>query len=122
MRHLRAEAGDTKLGCIVWLIIMAVLTVAMWQIVPAKMRSAELYDYITDQARLAQRSSHEQLKKKILKKAGELEIPLRKEDLKVTGGRERISIHCTYSIPIELPGYTYVWEFEHSIDEQLYIF
>lgn len=122
MRQLKPQAGDTKLGCIVWLIIMAILTVALWQIVPAKMRSAELYDYITDQARLAQRTSHEQLKKKILKKAKELDIYLRKEDLQVTGGRETISIHCKYVIPIELPGYTYIWEFEHSISEQLYIF
>ena len=122
MRRMNPQAGDTKLGCIVWLIIMAVLTVALWQIVPAKMKSAELYDYITDQARLAQRTSHEQLKKKILKKADDLGIQLRQEDIQVTGGREQISIHCTYTIPIELPGYTYNWDFEHSIDEQLYIF
>jgi len=119
---MNPQAGDTKLGCIVWLIIMAVLTVALWQIVPAKMKSAELYDYITDQARLAQRTSHEQLKKKILKKANDLGIQLRQENIQVTGGREQISIHCTYTIPIELPGYTYNWDFEHSIDEQLYIF
>jgi len=119
---MNRQAGDTKLGCIVWLIIMAVLTVSLWQIVPAKMKSAELYDYITDQARLAQRTSHEQLKKKILKKAGSLGIPLHKDNLQVTGGRERISIHCTYTIPIELPGYTYLWDFEHTVEEQLFIF
>ena len=122
MRQVKPQSGESRLGCIVWLIIMAILTVSLWQIVPAKMRSAELYDYITDQARLAQRSSHEQLKKKILRKAGELSIPLRQEDLQVSGGRERISIHCKYTIPIELPGYTYYWEFEHDITEQLYIF
>ena len=122
MRRMRSEIGEGNLGCIVWLIILGILTMALWQIVPTKMRSAELYDYITDQARLAQRTSHEQLKKKILKKAADLSLPLEAKNLTVGGGRELIKIHCTYTVPLNFPGYTYFWEFEHDIEEQLYIF
>ena len=31
-------------------------------------------------------------------------------------------IEIKYTVPLEFPGYTYYWDFEHDIEEQLYIF
>ena len=33
----------------------------------------------------------------------------------------RIKIRATYTIPVELPGYTYYWDFEHIIDRPVFI-
>jgi hypothetical protein len=47
----------------------------------------------------------------VLKKAMDLEIPLEKEDITVKISGERILITVNYSVPIELPGYTYNMDF-----------
>jgi hypothetical protein len=34
---------------------------------------------------------------------------------------KHVRITCEYTIPLEFPGYTYHWHFEHIIDRQIFI-
>lgn len=123
MRPTRGQAGEGRIGCIFWLLVLVVGVVIAWEMVPIKMRSAQLYDFMEDQAAIATYSrDSEAIKKRILAKASELDIPLDKDHLEVTRQGDRIRMRATYTIPAEFPGYTYNWNFRHEIDRNLYIF
>ena len=123
MRPTRGQAGEGRIGCIFWLLVLALGAMVAWEMVPIKMKSAELYDFMEDQAGVATYSRDvEAIKKRILAKAYELDIPLDKDHLLVSREGDRIRMRASYTIPAEFPGYTYNWKFEHAIDRNLYIF
>jgi len=118
---MRISKGHGRLGCILWLIALIVFLAIIWKAVPARIRAAEFESYIEEQARYAARSSGETIKKRILRRAEETNIPLDKENLTVRKSSKHVRITCEYTIPLEFPGYTYYWKFEHIIDRQVFI-
>jgi len=102
------------------LVLLAVIGITA-KLIPVKIRSAELYDYMEEQALFAGRTGTEALKKRILQRAKDLEIPLDKKNLSVERRGGRIQIRASYTIPVELPGYTYYWDFEHMIDRPVFV-
>jgi hypothetical protein len=116
-----SRLGEGKLGCIIWLLaLVAVIGIAA-KLIPIKIRSAELYDFMEEQAMFAGRRGPDQLKKAILDRAAELDLPLTKKNLEIkrTGGR--IRMRAKYVVPVEFPGYTYMWEFEQIIDRPVFV-
>ena len=121
MVRLSPRHGQGKLGCILWLLVlMAVVGIAA-KLIPIKIKSAEFYDFIEEQAMFAGRAGTETLKKRILDRAADLDIPLDKKNLSVDRRGGRIQIRATYTIPVELPGYTYNWDFEHFLDRPVFV-
>ena len=121
MARRHNAAGDSKLGCILWLLILFAFAMVTWKAVPVKVHSSELLDYMTEQAQYASRASGEQLKLRILKRAEELNLPLEAKNLKVDRGEKRVRMVCHYTVPLEFPGYTYYWEFKHEVDRPVFI-
>jgi hypothetical protein len=121
MVRLNPRNGQGKLGCILWLLVLLAVVGVAAKLIPIKIRSAELYDYMEEQALFAGRSGTETLKKRILERAKDLDLPLDKKNLKVERRGGRIQIRATYTVPVELPGYTYYWEFEHMIDRPIFV-
>ncbi len=113
--------GDTKLGCILWLLLLLAFAMITWKAVPVKVHSAELYDYMTEQAQFAYRASAAQLKQRILERADELGLPLEAKNLEVKKSKRRVRIVCHYTVPLEFPGYTYYWKFELEVDRPVFI-
>lgn len=118
---MRISRGQGRLGCILWLIALIVFLSIAWKAVPVRIRAAEFADFLEEQARYAARPSAEAITKQILKRAEESRIPLDKEHLSVRKTTKHIRITCEYTIPLEFPGYTYNWHFEHIIDRQIFI-
>lgn len=121
MNSRRRRAGDSKLGCAVWLLALAVVLLICWKAVPVKISSAELYDYMEEQAKFAGGTPPEVLKKQILQKARELELPVNEKQLTVERLGDSIRMRCTYEVPLEFPGYTYIWKFDHLIKRPVFI-
>ena len=121
MARLRYRHGQGKIGCILWLLVLVGVIGIAAKLIPIKVRSAELFDFMEEQAMFAGRKKADEIKKAILIRAEELELPLIKKNLEVkrTGGRVRM--RATYTVPVELPGYTYLWEFEHIIDRPVFV-
>ena len=61
-------------------------------------------------------------KKQILQRAKELDIPLDKDDVEVQRVGDRIRMEASYTVPLEFPGYTYEWHFDHEVDRPIFIF
>jgi hypothetical protein len=121
MRGLVRERGEGRAGCAFWVVVLIIITMIGFKVVPVKFASAKFYDYMYEQAKYAQRSKPDDIKKIIMRKARELNLPVdpKKVIVKKRGGR--ILIEAEYTVDIEFPGYTYIWDFEERIDEPIFI-
>ncbi len=124
MRAKRSERGDSKLGCLLWTVVLLVGAAIAWVAIPVKVRTADFHDFMTDQAVYATRvRSSDLIKKHILKKAQELQIPIDPKHLKVVRSESRIKIDADYTVPLEFPfGWTYQWHFHHEVDRPLFYY
>ena len=118
----RSERGEGNLGCILWLLALGFAVLIAWKAVPVKLQSTELYDYMDELAKFsAAQMKPDELKKRILDRAAQLQIPLRKENVRVERNGDRIYMEIEYTIPVEYPGYTYQWKFHQKLDRPIFI-
>lgn len=123
MYDRRAETGEGRIGCIFWGLVLIIGALILWQVVPVKMRTAELYDFMIDQAAFAASNSADGIKKRILDKANELDLPVGPKNLSVTKEVQRIRMHTEYTVLLEFPlGFEYEWEFVHDVDRPIYYY
>ena len=121
MRRMRHARGDSRLGCAIWMILLAVFVLVCYKTVPVKIASSTLQDFMDEEAKFAGRRNAEQIKKRVLSRAMELDIPLDPKKLEVKRGQGRVRMVCTYTVPIEFPGYTYYWDFELMVDRPVFV-
>lgn len=117
-----AQKGEGNLGCILWVLALAIVVLIAWEAVPVKIASAQLYDFMVEQAKFAANSSPETIEKRILFRARELELPVEGRDVSVERIGDRIRMKVSYTVELEYPFYTYVWEFDHEVDRPIFIF
>ena len=116
------ERGEGKLGCFLWLVVLALAGLIAYQAIPIKLASAQLYDYMDDQARFGARTSAGNLKSMVLKRAQELDLPVTKDDLTVTKSGGMIHMRCKFTAPLNILGFTYDWDFDLKVDRQIFLF
>jgi hypothetical protein len=122
MLRKSAERGEGNLGCILWLVLLAIGVMVAWKAVPIKVKSAELYDYMDEIAKFeAGRRTQEEIEKALLNRANQLGLPLDKKGIHVDKQRDRIIIDVEYTVPLEFPGYTHQWKFKQHLDRPLFI-
>jgi len=110
------------MGCVVWLVILGIAALIMVKLVPIKVASAELEDFMVELARNAhRRTTAAGIKKAILDKANNLGLPVTKKDVTVHLSGGRVTMKCNYSVPVDLVVYTYVWEFNHDVNRPVFI-
>ena len=114
--------GEGKLGCIFWLAILAVFIMIAWQIVPAKIDTGDLDDFMVRQAESAGSNSAEQIKQSILLRAKDLGLPVTKDNLSVVKTNARVAVKCEYELPVSMVFYTYQWKVTHDIDRPYFLF
>ena len=119
---MRRQAGQGKIGCVIWLVCFAIAAMVAYKMIPVKVKTAELYDFMVDQAKWASNLTNDALEKNILTKAAELGLPLEEKGVTVYKDRDRVRMEAIYTVPIEFPGYTYRWEFHQLVDRNIYIF
>ena len=123
MSRSRAQAGDSKLGCILWTLLLVVGVMIGWKAIPVKIASSELYDYMVEQAKWAGSASEDALKKRVIDKGIELNLPLDPQRVVVEKPPgDKIRMRVQFMVPLEFPGYTYEWEFDLRVDRSIYIF
>ncbi|HSJ75639.1 MAG TPA: hypothetical protein VK899_05560, partial [Gemmatimonadales bacterium] len=119
-RRRTAERGESNLGCILWLVLLGIAVLISWKMIPVKVNSAELSDYMVEVAQFqSARNAPNVLKQMILNRAAELGIPLAKENVTVTRTGDRIRMTVDYTVPVVFPGYTYNWHFRHELDRPI---
>jgi len=122
MRRGQGEAGNGKLGCILWLLLLAIGLLIAWKAIPVKIASSELYDFMVEQAKWAGQTSAETIEKRIYAKATELNLPVDRRKVSAVKVGGKLRMRATYTVPLEFPGYTYNWEFDLQVERPIFIF
>lgn len=120
----QAERGDSKIGCILWLAVVVAGALVAWEAVPVKVKSAELHDHMADMAVVATRERNsEAIKRNVLAKAKDLDLPLTAKNLEVERSESRIKLRADYTVVLEFPfGVTYDWDFHHEVDRPIFYY
>jgi hypothetical protein len=117
MRRSSGQRGAVGIGCVVWLVILIIVSYCLVQIVPVKIKTSQFYDFMQEEAGFGSIKSLDQLQKEILAKAKELGIPVTKESLTLKRSKEAITIEAHYELPVEFFGgaYKYIWKFDQVV-------
>ena len=101
------EGGSGKLKAIVVTAIIVFAFYAMVKIVPPYAAEYQLSDKMQEQARFAvvNHYTDEQIRDNVYKVVQDLEIPAKKEDIKVEASNQVVKIAMDYTVPVDLLSY-----------------
>jgi len=101
-RRLERGAGRLKALLVVFVIVLAIYSA--WKIVPAYVNDYQLSDKMQEQARFAvvNRYTEDQIRENIFKIATDLDIPAKKEEIKVVSNNSVVKISLEYTVPVDV--------------------
>lgn len=116
------QRGASNVGCILALIVLAVVVVLAMKILPSRVAVAELQDYCEKSAEQASLPHHEDdiISDQIMFKAQSLHLPVSKENIKVWRNPSEVFIEVKYTVPLNLIVTTYDWHVEVKVDRTLF--
>jgi hypothetical protein len=120
MLRKRNQRGEGQFGCLIGLVLLLVACVLAYKLIPIKVKAADMRDTMVDEAKPAGQHDERVIMKTILRKADELEFPITAENVKINRNSTYISIDMKYTVPVELPGYTYHWNFHHHTENPIF--
>ena len=102
-----SERGGGKIKAILVTVVLAFAVYAAVKIVPPYAAEYQLADKIQEQARFAvvNHYTDEQIRDNVYKVVQDLEIPAKREIIKVEASREIVKISMDYTVPIDLLAY-----------------
>lgn len=112
---MRNQRGEGKVGLLIAVVIVAVAAFTGIKIIPVRVSAYEFKDVIREEARYgAVRATNKEVHKRIMERAEDLDIPIKKKDLRITRNRSEITVVAKYVKEIDLKVTTYTFSFEHQ--------
>ena len=101
------ERGEGKIKAVIVTAIIALAVYATIKIVPPYAAEYQLADKIQEQARFAvvNHYTDEQIRDNIYKVVQDLEIPAKKDNIKVEASQQIVKISMDYTVPVDLLSY-----------------
>jgi uncharacterized protein DUF4845 len=98
------ERGEGKLKAVLFTVILVLIVYSAFKIVPVYVQNYQLSDKMQETARFAvvNRYNEEQIRDTIFKEIQSLEIPAKREDIKVSSSQSIVRISVDYSVPVDL--------------------
>jgi hypothetical protein len=98
------ERGEGKLKTIIFLLFFASMIFVGFKTIPAYVAEYQLADKMQESARFAvvTRQNEDQIRDAIFKVVEDLDIPAKKEDIKVTSTNSLVTINVDYTVPVDL--------------------
>jgi hypothetical protein len=99
-----SQRGGGTIKAIVWSAILIYGAFVAYKILPAYVAEYQLADKMQEQARfsIVNRYSEEQVRDNIFKVVKDLEIPVKREEIKVVSNQDVVKISMDYTVPIDL--------------------
>lgn len=100
----RGQRGEGRAKAIIFTAIFLMAVYAAFKLVPPYVSEYQLTDKMQEQARFAvvNRYTPEQIRDNIFKVVEDLDIPAKREDIKVTATPEVVKISLNYTVPVNL--------------------
>jgi hypothetical protein len=114
----RTQRGEGKIKAIIYTMILVVGVYVAVKLVPIYVAEYQLKDKMTEQARFAvvNRYTDDQIKDLLFKVVQDLDIPAKRDDIKVTTTGRGLTIALTYTVPVDLMLYKTDLTFSPSAD------
>jgi hypothetical protein len=102
--RLRSERGAGKFKAILFLVIVVFAIYSAVKIVPIYVSNYQLSDKMQEQARfgVVNRYTEDQIRDNIFKFVQELDIPVKREAIKVVSTNSIVKISMEYAVPVDL--------------------
>jgi hypothetical protein len=118
-----SEKGESKVGSLIWVVIVVAVLYAAWQLIPVFVANYTFADKVTELAR-APKYSHpdERITSELIKAAQEnhLESYVGERTCKINTLEVRRTIVCEYDRTVEiLPGFRKKFHFKSEADQPL---
>ena len=103
----KAQRGEGRLKAIIYTLILVAGIYAAFKLVPLYVANYELKDKISEQARFAvvNRYTDEQIRDILYKTIQDLDIPAKREDIKVQQTNHGLMISVNYTVPVDFKVY-----------------
>ncbi len=103
----KREHGGGKIKALLFTAILGLGIYAVVKLLPPYIAEYQLSDKIQEQARFAvvNRFTEEQIRENIYKVMQDLDIPAKKEDIKIESSPQVVKISLDYTVPIDLLSY-----------------
>jgi hypothetical protein len=100
----RSERGEGKLKGIIIAALVVLAIYSAFKILPAYVNDYQLSDKMQEQARFAlvNRFTEEQIRENIFKIVQDLDIPAKREDIKIISNNSVVKISMDYTVPVDL--------------------
>jgi hypothetical protein len=114
------ERGGSKLSLLITLIIVVAMGFTAVKIVPIYVENYQFQDSIEAESRFAltgyPKKGPDEVRADIFKKAQELDLPVKSEDIRVSITNGSVDIGTDYSVPIDLKVYQFTLQFHPHAD------
>jgi hypothetical protein len=100
----RSERGEGTVKAILWTVLLVYGAFAAYRIIPAYVTEYQLADKMQEQARFAivNRYQEDQIRDTIFKTVQDLDIPVKREEIKIVATQTVVRISLEYTIPVDL--------------------
>lgn len=100
----RSERGEGRLKGIIIVVMVVLAIYTAWKVVPVYVDEYQLSDKMQEQARYAvvNRYSEDQIRENVFKVIQDLDIPAKREDIKVVSNNSVVKISLDYSVPVDV--------------------
>jgi hypothetical protein len=100
----RSQRGGGTIKAILWTAILVYGAFVAYKIIPAYVAEYQLADKMQEQARFAvvNRYSEDQIRDNIFKVVQDLEIPVKRDQIKIVDTQQVVKISMDYTIPVDL--------------------
>lgn len=117
----QGERGEGRLGTLFGLSVLALTIYLGYKVIPVMVNAYAFRDFIEQETRFAAlRNKDEEVAKRVLRKAQELELPVQAKNINVQRITGRFDITVRYVVPIDTPVYTYNWQFDEHESAPLF--
>jgi Domain of unknown function (DUF4845) len=114
------ERGGSKLSLLFTLLILGAMGFAAVKIVPVYVQAYQFQDSIEAESRFAltgyPKKTNDDIRDDIFKKAQELDIPVKREDIRLNIQNGSVDIGLDYAVPIDLKVYQFTLQFHPHAD------
>jgi predicted membrane protein len=102
--YRRSERVEGRLKAVIYIAILLLIIYSAVKIVPVYVSNYQLTDKMEEQARFAvvNRYTEEQIRENIFKVVQELEIPAKRDSIKVFNTNSIVKISMEYTVPVDL--------------------
>ena len=118
--HRRSQRGEGKLKAIVFTLIIILGIYVAYKLVPPYVNEYQLQDKMQELARfgIVNRYSDEQVRENVFKAVQDLNLPIKREDIKVTITQATCRIWLDYTVPVDLLFYSTELHFSPSSENK----